>query len=205
MLLSQSPQIERDKADAKPHTGTAHRDEVPARPLLKIEALQLFYDDASKHPRRVEISGWQETERNVLAPSTKFDVICKLVGARSLLSQDFIVTTTMDFLVAPERKEFADLSPAKLGEQVSWGQVAEMKDIRSEAVYALRPGERRSVVIRGFDLSEVLAAFPPHKDGSLWPWLVRINIHVQDREGNQVGSQQRTFSLKPTASRIEGR
>lgn len=202
---SQSVQVKRDTGDSETHPMTTHSDQVRATPLVRIEATQLFYDGASKHPRRVEINGWQETERYVLAPSTKFDVMCKLVGARSLLASDFIVTITMDFLVAPERKEFSDLAPAQLEEQVSWGQVSEMKDIRSEAVYALRPGERRSVAIRGFDLSKVMSAFPPHEDGSLWPWLLRVNVHVRDREGNQVDRQQRVFSLKPTAGRIESR
>jgi hypothetical protein len=204
-LLSQSIQSKRDTADSETHAVTTHLDRVRANSLVKIEAVQLFYDDASTHPRRIEINGWQETERYVLAPSTKFDVMCKLVGTRSLLASDFIVTITLDFLVAPERKEFAELAPAQLGEKVSWGQISEMKDIRNEAVYALRPGERRSVAIRGFDLSKVISAFPPHEDGSLWPWLLRVNVYVQDREGNLVDLQQRVLSLKPTASRIESR
>ena len=91
----------------------------------------------------------------------------------------------------------------QLGQEISWGQVTEMHDLKTVSVYSLRPGESRSISIRGFDLTDVMAAFPADDVAPLWPWLMRINVFVQDRSGKEVASAHRTFSMRPYESRIE--
>jgi hypothetical protein len=93
----------------------------------------------------------------------------------------------------------------QLGHEISWGQITELHDLKTASVYSLRPGESRSISIRGFDLTDVMAAFPADEVASLWPWFMRINVIVQDRSGKEVASASRAFSLRPKESRIEKR
>jgi hypothetical protein len=101
--------------------------------------------------------------------------------------------------------QFDRLTPDQLDQELTWGQVTEMHDLTSVSVYSLGPRQSRTVSIRGFDLAGVMAAFPANDHAPLWPWLMRINVYVQDRSGNEAGSAHRMFSLRPYESRIQNR
>jgi hypothetical protein len=84
------------------------------------------------------------------------------------------------------------------------GQMAEMRDIKATPINVLRPGESRKVAVKGLDLSPVLSAFPVGEDDELWPWLIRVVVHVQDRSGKQLTSAERTLRLVPNSARKKG-
>ena len=80
-----------------------------------------------------------------------------------------------------------------------------MLDLKATPIYLLRPGESRKVTVKGLDLSPVLAAFPVGEDGELWPWLVRVVVHLQDRSGKQLTSAERTLRVVPNSARKKSR
>jgi hypothetical protein len=82
-----------------------------------------------------------------------------------------------------------------------WGQLAEMDDLRGVPIYALNAGETRRVTIRNLDLGKVLSSFPVGNAGNLWPWLLRINVRIQNRAGKQVVAVERTVPVWPNIAR----
>jgi hypothetical protein len=80
-----------------------------------------------------------------------------------------------------------------------------MRDLRATPIYFLRSGESRKVSVANFDLTQVLADFPVGDAGELWPWLVRITVHVQDRSGKQLTSAERILRLIPNSARRKSR
>jgi hypothetical protein len=63
---------------------------------LKISA----WENERKSKKYVELQAFQETQDGRLLPSSKFDVSCEVVGGSDVLSGDYFVWTTVDFLVA---------------------------------------------------------------------------------------------------------
>ena len=175
------------------------------QPSVKIDAVRVLVRPQASNRKPVEIAGWHESKKFLLLPSRRFDLVCRLSEDEASHRDDFLVRTTIDFLVAPPSAQFERMTPDQLDREVSWGQVTEMHDLKSVSVYSLGPGQSRAVSIRGFDLAGVMAAFPANDDAPLWPWLMRIKVYVQDRSGNEVGSVHRTFSLRPYESRIQNR
>lgn len=134
-------------------------------------------------------------------PSDKFDVECEIMGGEDAYAGDYFVWTTIDFLVAPVTRAYEQMDNGTLSSSVGWGQVTEMHDLKATPIYLLRPGESRKVAVKGLDLSSVLAVFPVGENGELWPWLVRVTVHVQDRSGKQLTSAERTLRLAPSSAR----
>lgn len=85
----------------------------------------------------------------------------------------------------------------------SWGQLTEMHDLKAVPMYSLRAGETRRIVIRDFDLEKSLASFQVGNPGNLWPWLLRVNIHIQDRGGKQIVSAAHIVRLWPDSIRLQ--
>ena len=42
------------------------------------------------------------------------------------------------------------------------------------------------LVVKDLDLRSILITFPVGEDGELWPWLVRVAVHVMDRLGKRI-------------------
>ncbi len=179
--------------------------EITGQHSTIVDSVRLMVSRRTGNGEPVEITGWNESKAFLLLPSRKFDLVCQLNNREASYSGDFLVRTTIDFLVAPPSVQYARMTSDQLGRAVSWGQVTEMRDVKTVSVYSLHPGESRAISIRGFDLTDVMAAFPPDDGAPLWPWLMRINLFVQDRSGKEVASAQRIFSLRPYKSRIESR
>lgn len=179
--------------------------ETTGQPTIIVDSIRLLISPRAGNRKPIEINGWNESKAFLLLPSRKFDLVCRLKEGEASYSGDFFVRTTIDFLVAPPSMQYAQMTSDQLGQEVSWAQVTEMRDMKAVSVYWLRPGESRFISIKGFDLTDVMAAFPPDDAAPLWPWLMRINIFVQDRSGKEVASANRTFSLRPYTSRIENR
>lgn len=93
----------------------------------------------------------------------------------------------------------------QLSSSVGWGQMMEMRDLKSIPIYFLRPGDTRRLVVKGLELRKVLAAFPVGDHGNLWPWLVRVTVHVQDRSGKQIVDAETNLRLSPNPRRRTSR
>jgi hypothetical protein len=169
---------------------------------LEIKNVRLVaWQAADQKRKRVEVYEFRETKPQHLIPSDKFDVECEVVGGADLPAGDYVLWTTVDFLVAPVMRAYEQMDNGTLGSSVAWAQVAEMRDLKTMPIYFLRPGESRQTIVKHLDLNSVLAAFPVGYAGELWPWLMRITIHVQDRSGTQLTSAERTVRLSPTSAR----
>ena len=169
---------------------------------LGIKDVKLFaWQEVNKKRKYVEVESFRESQEFHLIPSNKFDVTCDVVGGLDVLTGDYFLWTTVDFLVAPVTRAYEQMDNNELGSSVGWGQVTEMRDLKAVPIYFLRPDEARQVVVKDLDLSTVLAAFPVGDAGEFWPWLVRVTVHVQDRSGKQVAVAERTLRLSPTSAR----
>lgn len=168
---------------------------------VRIESLKLLAWQDGHKKKYAEAIGFREQRQMHLAPSDKFDVACQVVGGQDVLTNDYVLWTTVDFLVAPVAPQFGRMDNDKLSSSVGWGQIAEMRDLKAIPIYDLRPDEERQVLVKELDLSAVLASFPVGNAGNLWPWLLRITVHVQDRSGKQRAVAQKTLQLSPNLVR----
>ncbi len=151
-----------------------------------------------------EVKAFREMQTLRLGPSNKFDVTCQVVGGWDVLTDDYFLWTSVDFLVAPVTRAYEQMDDNTLASSVGWGQLSEMQDLNGTAIYFLRPGETRPVVVKGLNLSTVLSAFPVGNAGELWPWLVRVRVHIQDHSGKQIAIAERMVRLSPSSARKSG-
>ncbi len=167
---------------------------------VEIKNVKVFARQASYKKRKyVEVLEFRETQHLHLIPSDKFDVRCEIVGGSEV--GDYFLWTAVDFLIAPVTRAYEQMDNTELGSSVGWGQHMEMRDLKSVPIYFLRADERREVVLKDMDLGMVLASFPVGDAGELWPWLIRVTVHVQDRSGQQIASAERTLRLSPSSAR----
>ena len=145
---------------------------------------------------------FRESRNGRLIPASKFDVVFDISGELDLSTEDFFLWTTVDFLVAPVTEAYEKMDINQLGSSVSWGQIAEMHDLKAVPIYFLSASETRRVVIEDFDVEKALASFPVGNAGNLWPWLLRLNIHIQDRAGKQIVSATHIARLWPDPIRF---
>jgi hypothetical protein len=185
--------------DAAPAIHEPVRAEQKALEIKNMKLVAWQIADAKRKPG--ELYEFLETKPQRVIPSDTFDVECEIVGGADVLAADYFVWTTVDFLVAPVTRAYEQMDNGTLSSSVGWGQVTEMRDLKATPMYRLRPGESRRVAIKDLDLNPVLAAFPVGEDGELWPWLIRVTVHVQDRSGKQLASAERTLRLAPSSAR----
>jgi hypothetical protein len=179
-----------------------HESARAERKTLEIKNIRLVaWQAADKKRKRVEVNEFRETKPQHLIPSDKFDVECEIVGGADLSPGDYFLWTTVDFLVAPATRAYEQMDNSTLGSSVGWGQVGEMRDLKAMPIYFLRRGESRQASVKDLNLDPVLAAFPVGDAGELWPWLIRVTVHVQDRSGTQLTSAERTLRLSPSSAR----
>jgi hypothetical protein len=169
---------------------------------IEITSVRLFgWQSVGNKRKYTELKEFRETKGLHLAPTAEFDAVCEVSGELGLSAGDFFLWTTVDFLIASVTQEYEKMETDQLGSNVGWGQDTTMHDLKAVPVYFLRAGETRRVVVKGFDLGKVLASFPVGDAGNLWPWLIRLNIHIQDRDGRQITSAERIVRLWPDSVR----
>jgi hypothetical protein len=167
---------------------------------LEIKQVRIFaWQVVQKTWKYVEVQDFRETQELQLVPSSRFDVECELVGGSDV--GDYFLWTTVDFLVAPVTSAYEQMDNSALASSVSWGQMTEMRDFKATPIYWLRPEEARQVVVKDLDLRPILITFPVGEDGELWPWLVRVTVHVMDRSGKRITDAERIVRLVPTSAR----
>jgi hypothetical protein len=169
---------------------------------LEIKNVRMFARlDGRKKKSYVEVQAFRETRALHLSPSNTFDVKCDVVGGSDVLAGDYFLWTTVDFLVAPVTRAYDQMGDNQLASSVGWGQVSEMRDLNGTSIYSLRPNETKQAVVKDLNLSTVLSSFPVGGAGNLWPWLLRVTVHIQDRSGKQIAVAQRTLRLSPSSNR----
>ena len=170
---------------------------------IDVKSVQLLTRQSNVNKEKpTAFKEFRESRNGRVNPATKFDVVCEISGELDLSTEDFFLWTTVDFLVAPVTEAYEKMDIDQTGSSVSWGQVTEMHDLKAVPIYLLRAGETRRVVIKDFDLEKALASFPVGNAGNLWPWLLRINIHIQDRAGKQIVSAAHIVRLWPDSIRL---
>ena len=170
---------------------------------IDVKSVQLLTRQSNVNKERpIVFKEFRESRNGRVTPATKFDVVCEISGELDLSTEDFFLWTTVDFLVAPVTEAYEKMDIDQTGSSVSWSQVTEMHDLKAVPIYLLRAGETRRVVIKDFDLKRALASFPVGNAGNLWPWLLRINIHIQDRAGKQIVSAAHKARLWPDSIRL---
>jgi hypothetical protein len=169
---------------------------------IDVKSVQLLTRQSNDKEKPTAFKEFRELRNGRVNPATKFDVVCEIGGELDLATEDFVLWTTVDFLVAPVTEAYEKMDIDQAGSSVSWGQVTEMHDLKAVPIYLLRAGETRRVVIKDFDLEKTLASFPVGHAGNLWPWLLRINIHIQDRAGKQIVSATHIARLWPDSIRL---
>jgi hypothetical protein len=170
---------------------------------IDVKSVQLLTKQSNVNKGKLAaFKEFRESRNGRVNPATKFDVVCEISGELDLSTEDFFLWTTVDFLVAPVTEAYEKMDIDQTGSSVSWAQVTEMHDLKAVPIYLLRAGETRRVVIKDFDLEKALASFPVGNAGNLWPWLLRINIHIQDRAGKQIVSAAHIARLWPDSIRL---
>jgi hypothetical protein len=178
-----------------------NKDKACASEKIEIKNIRLFSRSKAKEHEYAEFQEFREAKDLGLFPSSQFEAICDVKGEPDLLAGDFLLWTTVEFLVAPATRRYEKVDPDAIASEVGWATLAEVADLKPISIYALGPGQTRRVVIKGFDLKKAVAAFPIGNPENLWPWLVRLEIHVQDRNGKQIGSAERIVRLFPDSVR----
>jgi hypothetical protein len=198
---SEMPNFDKSNPSAENHL--SHR--TTGQLGITVDSVRVLVSPQTGNRKPVEITGWHESEAFRLLPSREFDLVCRLRVGEASYRTDSLVRTTIDFLVAPASMRYERMSSERLGQEKSWSEITEMHDLKTVSVRSLRPEESRLISIRGFDLANVMAAFPADDVAPLWPWFMRINVFLQDRSGKEVASAHRTFSIRPHESRIKNR
>jgi hypothetical protein len=152
-----------------------------------------------------EVHEFRENQNQDLRPAAKFMVNCAVKAKTTSNSEELIVWTTIDFIVAPATPANERLSINELAAEVSWGQITEMQDVESTVLDGFDSSEPTHIVFSESNRGPVLAAFPLGNAGNLWPWLMRVNIHVQDRNGKPVAQAERIVRLWPSATRLKNK
>ncbi|MGA2099143.1 MAG: hypothetical protein ABSH39_22880 [Candidatus Acidiferrum sp.] len=179
-----------------------HKDNSCIPKKIEVRSIKLFgWQEVGNKRKYAEVQEFREAKDMRLLPSERFELVCELRGEPDLSAGDFLVWATADFLIAPVTEEYEKMGTDQISSNAGWGTIAEMQDFGAMPIYALRPGETKRVVMRNFDLAKVLAAFSVGNAGNLWPWLIRLNVHVQDRTGRQIGSAERVVRLWPDSVR----
>jgi tetratricopeptide (TPR) repeat protein len=179
-----------------------HKDRSCSTKKIEIENIRLFSRQLVGDKRKsVEFQEFQEAKDLRLLPSDRFTLICELKGEPEFPAGDFLLWTAVEFFVAPVTPYYEKMKADQIDPKASWNMSAEIQDLKPLPIYSFHPGETRWVVINGFDLAKVLPSFPKEDPDNLWPWFLRIRIHVQDRTGRQIGSAERIIHVSPDSVR----
>jgi hypothetical protein len=183
---------------------------IPARrnteKSIEVKSVKLFsWQSVGRKRTYREVKEFRETEGLHLEPTDKIDAVCEVKGGPRLSPEgDFFVWTTVDFVLAPANQEaekiYAKMDIERDASNALWGRVSAMEDLKAVPVYSLQAGETRRIVVSNFNLEKVIETWAGNPN-SLWPWLVRFHIHVQDRNGVQVTQAARVFRLLPNFAR----
>jgi hypothetical protein len=170
--------------------------------LVEVAALSLAISGRAPAGGSRLIGRFRDNGPGKLLPSAKFSVVASVCN-RMAWQRDFLVWTSIESLVAPAVRDFATGRVDPTAGSISWGWMAELKDIRSKSIYSLANGACKKVSVGPFDLEPMMRSFDePDSALPLWPWALRITLHVATREGKEVGSRQEVVRIEPRSDRV---
>jgi len=81
---------------------------------------------------------------------------------------------------------------------VDWSSV---DDVKMATVPFVKSSEIAELRIKSFNLGDLLAEYNG-QDHTLWPWGLRVNVHVMDRQMNRVVLGQSSLRIIPADKRL---
>jgi hypothetical protein len=175
-------------------------------PRIRITSLQIFawwwsekqlklgVDrlNGSQPKSYLEFNQWKDTNDPSVPHPDKIDILCKIENGPKRMDHIFLEFTT-DYLVAPI--DYACKSSIKsITDEVSWS--GEVK-IRKDRLGSLVPHQQKKIMIKNFNLRDILQKFPGSKQVDyLWLWMLRIHVYL--RNGDQtIARSEVNLSLLP--------
>jgi hypothetical protein len=183
-------------ADRPPNAPPAERKEA-----LRVNSAEIFARWGQGQKNYVKLERWKDTsDPNIPHPQT-FDVVCQLenVSDSSVQHGDFIALVTMEFIVAPTYLHNGDVN--KIMNGVSWSRIGTFDDLKMEVVPFMAKGEKSQIKFKDFSLEQLLNNFKGEGD-TLWPWALRANIHILNRDMVQVAQGQVIMPMIPSDKRL---
>ena len=172
----------------------AYSHSADQKSTITIQSVEIFQQDLS--PSKFE--EWKDTGSSRLPV---FDVLMRLqnISPSSVQEADFIALTTMDFVIAPTYLYQGDAT--KILKNGNWSRLISVDDVKMETVPYVQSGEVVELRIRGFNLNKLLEDYNG-QDHTLWPWGLRVNVHVINREMSRIAFGQATLRMIPSDNRL---
>lgn len=152
----------------------------------------------------IKLERWKDTSDPKIPHPEVFDVLCHIEnkGDSTIQEGDFIILTTIDFIIAPTYLYSGDVQ--KIIQDHNWGRVGSVDDVKMEKVPYLNPGDRAQIGIKSFNLGKALKQFDGDGD-TLWPWALRMNVHVMNRDMTRVAVGQAILPMIPSDRRLSAK
>lgn len=186
----------------KPDIGTSQkRAAEPSNKQIAVESVQLF---GLWNRSYSKLDTWKESNDPQVPHPELFDVLCTIQNTTDSAVQqgDFVVVTTVDFITAPTYAYSGDIN--KLIDEHNWGRVASMDDVKLEPLPYVPSHDKAQVTIKGFNLRKVVKEFSG-KDDALWPWALRVNVRLLDREMTPVAKGDVILPIMPSDERLSAK
>lgn len=168
---------------------------------LRINSVEIFGWWGQSQKSYIKLEKWKDTtDPNIPHPQT-FDLICELenVTNTSIQDGDYFALVTVDFIVAPTYLHQGDVN--KIMNEVSWGHIGTFDDLKMEVVPFMAEGEKNQIKFKDFSLEALLKSLNG-EDDTLWPWALRANIHILDRDMVRVAQGQVIMPMIPSDKRL---
>lgn len=174
------------------------RADTAANKQIALRSVELF---GTWRDTYVKLDRWKQTDDPNVPHPELLDVLCTIENKSDSAVQrgDFLILTTVDFIVAPTYVYSGDIT--KVIADHSWARVASMDDVRLEQVPYVRSHKQVQLKITGLNLGKVVKEFDG-KDDALWPWALRVNVHLLSRETTAVASGQTVLPVIPADNRL---
>ncbi len=171
---------------------TASNEQLAVGPIEFFASWKASYD---------KLERWKDTSDPKVPHPEVFDVICHIEnkGDSAIQDGDFIILTTVESVVAPTYLHGGDME--SIINEGRWSREAKVDDVKTERVPYLKPKESVRLKIKGFHLGSLLKTYNG-KDDTLWPWALRVNIHVLNRDMTQVAHGRAILPMIPADSRL---
>jgi hypothetical protein len=160
-------------------------------PKILVSRVELTTITAQKSDPKV-IESFREIGTTKLWPSNRFRIRVTLKTESGV--NDAVVWTVMQSLVAPMARNFVSgkLDPV---DYVSWGWDMQFKDLGIQRTSV--GTEDKTITFGPFDATPML----PDSTDNLWPWALRVIVHVNPVSGPESTFTSHVYRLKPSATR----
>lgn len=147
----------------------------------------------------VPVTRWTEKSPELTPPDIRIVVtVANLEAADDL----FLLSTTEYIVTSFDTYSAGDFEKLRSGNEVGWGQFRRDDDLCAIPMRINRSEANRQVVVRTLDLAKILPDFRNDPDDYLWPWVIRVNTFLIDREGRSRSALSAILELEPSRQRV---